>query len=592
VRLDDASTRRDGGYTLVLASLLLVPLVAAVSIAIDMGSWYARASAMHKAADSAALAGVVWLPDVSTATSVALATAERNGFDASDPDISVSVTQVGPAELEVSITDDDLPLYFADLFLDNVDLTRSAVAEYLSTVPMGSPENFLGNDPLEGESPNLWLATFGPQTTKRSGDRFHTEVCGGAIFCTGGANDEYAADGYFFTVAVDSLQAQPLTFEIFDPVHHNYGDRCTETDPANGNGGDWLFADGAVAGEVWFSSNQSGLGDYPEERYEVGGSGNPGGSAWCPGDNGLNGTNYEMTVIVRGPDNTPFNDFDNPVLCWTRWGSDQPVDQIDFVSDLLDDTGRQPVAGGSAGGASVPASASLPFRVTYREWASVCSVANPQAGSYLLQIRTNADAVNPLLWDPPVATEGRNRYSLRAGFGSVSSAGYSTGVSMFANGRLPMYVNVPPGAPSTCAASPTCFYVARVLPQYAGHELQLDVFDLTDGSSVDVKFVPPPDSGLAVFADCDFVFFAEGGETIDLSESDCEATAVANSELGNGGSNGDSIAAIISIPPDYTCNEADAFGCWVTAEMSFGGTPSDTTTWSAVLTGDPIRLVA
>ena len=36
-----------------------------------------------------------------------------------------------------------------------------------------------------------------------------------------------------------------------------------------------------------------------------------------------------MTVIVREPDNTPFDNTDNPVVCWTRWGNDVPGSQAD-----------------------------------------------------------------------------------------------------------------------------------------------------------------------------------------------------------------------------------------------------------------------
>ncbi|RMH78142.1 MAG: hypothetical protein D6683_07950, partial [Actinomyces sp.] len=437
------SRRHERGYAVILTALILIPLMGFAGFAVDVGAWYARANQIHKAADAAALAGVVWMPDISKATSVALEVAERNGFDPTDPGISVSVSAIGPSELEVSITDDDVPLYFASLFLDTVSITREATAEYLAAIPMGSPENILGNDPINGSFPNLWLATFGPQTSKRSGDRYHTQVCGSAIFCTGNTNDEYDPNGYFFTVKVDAVQASPLEIELFDPVHHNYGDRCTETSAGNGNGGNWLFADGAVAGESWYSGNVKGLGAYPEERYEVGGSGNPGGAAWCPGDNGLAGTNYEMTVIVRAPDNTPFDQTDNPVVCWSRWGADQPTDRADFVSKLLDDTGRQPVASNGSGVASAPAPTSLPFREYFREWVTACSVTAPQLGEYVVQIRTNADSIDPTQADNSVATKGRNRYSLRAGFGSASSASYASGVSVYAQGRLPMYVNVP-----------------------------------------------------------------------------------------------------------------------------------------------------
>ncbi|MEQ8842504.1 MAG: Tad domain-containing protein [Acidimicrobiales bacterium] len=569
--------RKDFGYAAVLTALVLVPLMGFAGFAIDVGAWYSRASSLQRAADAASLAGVVWQPDFTQAQAEARAAASRNGFTHGVDGVTVEVFNTGTNQLSVRITDTDADLYFAGLFVDNVSIGRLSTSEYVKSVPMGSPENFLGNDPIEGDSPNLWLATFGPQTTKQSGDRYHTEVCGSSIFCSGNVNDEYAPDGYYFTVSVDAVQAAPLNFEMFDPVHHDYEDLCSVG---------YLFNDGTVAAEPWYTANTSGLADYPEERYERGGAGNPGGAAWCPGDNGLSG-NFEMTVIVRGPDGTPFDNTDNPVVCWTRWGNDEPSNRAEFVNDLLDDAGRQPVA--SSGPA--PAAASIAFRDYFREWANLCTINSPIVGDYVVQIRTNADSTNPSLRDPSINTGGRNRFSLKAGFGSSSNASYGSGVSISADGRLPMFVNVPPGAPSTCSGSPTCFYIARVLPEWAGQKLSLDVFDLTDGSDITVAFVPPSDSGLGSFGSCDFIFYSRTGATVDLNDSNCAASHTNNTQLRNGGSNGDSITAVIDIPVGYTCNDASPFGCWVTAELSFTGTPSDTTTWSAEVTGDPIRLI-
>ena len=48
--------------------------------AVDIGGWYSRGAQIQRAADAAALSGVVWMPDFPTAAAAALATAARNGF--------------------------------------------------------------------------------------------------------------------------------------------------------------------------------------------------------------------------------------------------------------------------------------------------------------------------------------------------------------------------------------------------------------------------------------------------------------------------------------------------------------------------------
>ena len=45
------------------------------------------------------------------------------------------------------------------------------------------------------------------------------------------------------------------------------------------------------------------------------------------------------------------------------------------------------------------------------------------------------------------------------------------------------------------------------------------------------------------------------------------------------------------IPSDYTCNDADPNGCWLTINYLFNGQVHDVTSWTAALLGDPVRLV-
>ena len=51
------------------------------------------------------------------------------------------------------------------------------------------------------------------------------------------------------------------------------------------------------------------------------------------------------------------------------------------------------------------------------------------------------------------------------------------------------------------------------------------------------------------------------------------------------------ITLTLVVPTDYTCNTSVATGCWLKVKLDFTGAPADTTTWSASLLGDPVRLV-
>ena len=49
-------------------------------------------------------------------------------------------------------------------------------------------------------------------------------------------------------------------------------------------------------------------------------------------------------------------------------------------------------------------------------------------------------------------------------------------------------------------------------------------------------------------------------------------------------------AVKVPIPHDYTCNDSDPFGCWLTIDYQFSGQVHDVTSWNAYLIGDPVRL--
>ena len=74
------SDRPEAGYVMPMTALILIPLMIFAALATDVGAWYIRADQAQRAADSAALAGTVWLPDETAAQNIVLDVAARNGF--------------------------------------------------------------------------------------------------------------------------------------------------------------------------------------------------------------------------------------------------------------------------------------------------------------------------------------------------------------------------------------------------------------------------------------------------------------------------------------------------------------------------------
>ena len=48
---------------------------------------------------------------------------------------------------------------------------------------------------------------------------------------------------------------------------------------------------------------------------------------------------------------------------------------------------------------------------------------------------------------------------------------------------------------------------------------------------------------------------------------------------------------VIPIPNDYNCKATNLGGCWFSVQITFPGTVTDFTTWTANIGGDPVRLV-
>ncbi len=208
------------GYAAVLTSLVLVPLMGFAGFAVDVGSWYSRAASLQRAADAAALSGVVWQPDFTTATNEALAAAQRNGFVDGVDGIVITITNLGSNQLEVEIVDTDADLFLSGLFLDIVTIGRRAVAEYASAVPLGSPANVIGfgSESVAGETPsNAWSAMMGQCSNSTWGDLLSIATddwtsnndCG-----THGSNPYHEDTGYQWVIDIPTAAA--VDVKVYD----------------------------------------------------------------------------------------------------------------------------------------------------------------------------------------------------------------------------------------------------------------------------------------------------------------------------------------------------------------------------------------
>ncbi len=367
-RRSRSRSTRDNGYVLIITALLLLPLLAFTGFAIDLGTWAGTASKVQAASDAAALAGVVYLPDqTAKAISVAKETAKKNGYEDGVNGVTVTVTPNERNELDVLIFDPNVGQYFSSAFTDPPDISRGATAEFIRPVAMGSPSAALGQDPERGFNPAFVLNVAGRGAKKENGDKRSTGDCTNSnAGCTGGINSDYSTDGYLYSVDVGagSAAGQPLKIEVYDPAYTYNGDTCT--------------ANNLTAAQI----NQLALnhpGDtYGTQRYQSG------TSTWCMGDQNLAGSTVNTTYIVRAPDSTPSDLSDNPAVCAITFSPYDPG-SANAMFTLLDSNATRGLE-------------NQVYRNHYRKWFPICTVpaGQVQQGSYVVQVRTNADLSSPL----------------------------------------------------------------------------------------------------------------------------------------------------------------------------------------------------
>jgi hypothetical protein len=595
----------EDGYVLILTAFLLLPLLAFTGFAVDLGAWTATASKAQNAADAASLAGVVYLPDLPTkATSVAIETARKNGYQNGVNGVTVTVTPSARNELTVRIFDPEVDQYFSSALLTSPPtISRSATSEFIRPVSMGSPEAQAGQDPERGFNPQFVLNTAGWSTNKQNGDKRSAGQCGGSwagcdpVNTAGGVNTDYSRPGYLYTVNVGptATSGQPLRFEVYDPAFVFNDDACGTNNMS--------------AAQITTLQTTFGATDpFAGQRYQGG------RTPWCMGDQNLtaqgtaNGSSIVTTYIVRAPDDTPSDLSDNPAVC-----------AISFDAYGNPGQGSQPwINPARTGGNGIfdlitsdtpRGRENVLFRDHYRKWFPICTIpaGAVEQGDYVVQIRTNADLSSPVrditggltsgagslesAATPLPTTGGHNRYTMRTGFGTGAVGAQSSlstvpaapttfeGVRLSAVGNLPIYMNQ--------LGATAEFFLARITPETAGKTLQLVFWDMADigGGSATFTLVQPADYA-GTFA-C--AFSRDGGPIVGATATGCTLSGITSANY-----NGRNVQVRIPIPGTYNCNVADPLGCWVkvrVAVVGAGATPADTTTWSAAMTGDPIRLI-
>ena len=143
-RRGDAGHQR--GQILIIFAFLLTILLGFSAFVVDLAWIWSNQLQVQRAADAGALAGVVHLPN-NEIGAIAAANAEtrKNGYTNNvNAEIAAAADDNFSRRMIVTV-EAPVDTFFLGIFgLDSVDVTRTARAEYILPVPMGSPQNYLG----------------------------------------------------------------------------------------------------------------------------------------------------------------------------------------------------------------------------------------------------------------------------------------------------------------------------------------------------------------------------------------------------------------------------------------------------------------
>ena len=207
-KLFERSREKDNGAAMVLVALSMVLLLGMAAFGSDLAWFYLNASRVQRAADAAALGGVVWLPaNTGTANSTALATALQNGYDDADADVVVTSGAVTGEQnqLEVSVQDVVPTFFLGAIGFDTMTIERSAVAEYIPPLKLGSPAGLFGNncDPTQpgctGQA-NFWANIHGWFTDTTMGDAYTSHCVGSSDVPACTTNPIARPGGYLYGI--------------------------------------------------------------------------------------------------------------------------------------------------------------------------------------------------------------------------------------------------------------------------------------------------------------------------------------------------------------------------------------------------------
>jgi hypothetical protein len=530
------------GQIIVVFALSLTVLIGIMGLAIDISYAWICEMRMQKAADAAALAGAVYLPDqTGPATTASLAEAVQNGYTNNVAGVVINAARDEPNHQQMDVTiSAPIPTFFMRIFgVTSLASSRTAHAQYNLPLPMGSPLNVFG-DPtatdLQGNALNFWAAIQGPCTLKENGDPYATKdttsVHSNCSAVTSPSNTEYKPPtpgdngAYDYSVKIPPGGGGTLSIQLYDPEF------CQRSDQGNDTG-DSAF------------TNQSSV-------------------------------DFNTVFTLYNQSSTPYDLSDDTVITTVSYPGDGDTNTGDGQEGkthscspyyVHTDSVTHDDAAGGTGSVCYPA--------------GPCGAANPwiqfatlgvTPGSYRINVQTTTVGTSP--------ADGSNMFAIRA----TSSADASHQPQVFGGtvgtqSTMSIFNNLQVGT--------SYIYLAQIDSTNAGKTLVVDLYDPGDLNGTGVMYFEEPTT--TGYMDDQFTW-RDSGTTLNASgtQSGTVSSVTTSYSSTNHPFNGHWLVVTIPIDPTYT---APQNGWWKVKYVITGGAAHDRTTWTARVQNSPVHLV-
>jgi len=518
----------DRGQTLAIVALMLTALFGFMGLVADIGWYELNMVRVQRAADAAALAGVVYLPgNVTGAVTAAQNESAKNGFANGVNGVTVSAAPVtvGGAILGVTVST-PVRTFFARLFgVASFTAHRNARAQFVLPVPMGSPQDYYGISVLCRNSDTPPAC---PQVPSASGVGTLAPLgFFGGVEARG--SERFSGDAYS-----TYYNGKPALNTAFDANGYSY----IVDFPASTVGGSVYLYDPMFCATGYGTSTgrRLGVGDY-----------------WIPGATG--GIGITTVYNLWDMNGTPYATSDDTLIATSGalFANSNAVDKGLLYK------GNGIYGSGYTGGSSTDCQSS-PY---HNQWWQLASGLTE--GQYRLQVVTSG---------------GGPTENAINGFGIQVTSTAGPGGRVYGQSRMCAFIVI---------NNTSVFYLAQIEAAHAGKTLEIRLFDPGDIASTSLKIRVPTSTG---FSYATFTWTAtgssgggatSGGPTTSLTTSSSSASYYDNQWV--------TITVPIPASYTAPTPPGEPGPGWWKIEYVTGSFGQDVTTWEVNVRGNPVHLI-